>query len=544
MSDHNRLVEQTGVGYVCSLAGQLGYLFRQVKEHDKGVDGEIELTQSLGVVSPIIAVQVKSRSRVKITAKKEISIGVKKQNLHYWKSYGRPVVLMVYSKADSTVYWTRVDNAILPNIKVSLYQKFDKSTIHQFGQIISQYYANLVRNLTAKNVSEILSELGNTVDEVLNPVEQKLNAANALMSGKKYREAAQIYESLALIYEDVHSLKYNLGVCLLESGEYDKAIDVVNEVLKKSPDAFNYYNLLSVCLELAGIDEEAESALVKVIKRKITLAGAWNNLGLLHWRPSRNKEAYEDLLVAAAYAPNNDAIYFNLALCSITLKNYKQGIYYYDKCLKINPNHYNAFNAKGLILECLFRVWDALESYDRAIKIDLKNPCALCNSAFLLKDLGYNERAIQRYHMALEERPDDPGIHGNLGALYCRIDSWSTAAYHFDKSYNYLRSDLPPEKIEGIIRIIDAGYEVFYLIDLELTEHSARILSVNSKPKLAMFNMPLMREWLKQAHIINKPFSPEDRRLRKVFAPNEVSKKTQLEQLFAGRFLQSHTHKE
>jgi hypothetical protein len=59
-----------------------------------------------------------------------------------------------------------------------------------------------------------------------------------------------------------------------------------------------------------------------------------------------------------------------------------------------------------------------------------------------------------------------------------------------------------------------------------------------------MFNIPWMRKWLKQAHIINKPFSPEDLRLRKVFAPNEVSKKTQLEQLFTGRFLQSHTHKD
>jgi tetratricopeptide (TPR) repeat protein len=542
MSDHNRLVEQRGVSFVEFLAAQYGCLYRRVTEHDKGVDADIELTRSLGNFSPIMGVQVKSRSEFKPTVENEISITVTEQNLRYWKSYGHPVVLMAYCDADRKVYWTRVDNAPSRTVKISLFQKFDDSAVNNFAQIISQYYANLTRNLSAKDVSEILSELGNTVDEVLNPVEQKLNAANALMSGRKYREAAQIYKSLALIYEDVHSLKYNLGVCLLESGEYDKAIDVVNEVLKKSPDALNYYNLLSAALELAGRDEEAESALLKVIKRKITSFEAWNNLGLLHWRQSRNKEAYENLRVAAAYAPNDDAIYFNLALCSIALKKYRQAIYYYDKCININPSHYNAFNAKGLILECLFRVWEALESYDSAIKIDTKNPCALYNSAFLLKDLGYDERAIQRYHMALEERPGERAIHFNLGVLYCRIDNWLTAAYHFDKSYNYPESNLAHEKLEGKTRIIDIGYEVFYLIDIEFTKRSVRILSVNSKPKLAMFNMPLMRERLKQAHIINKPFLPEDRRLRKVFAPNELSKKTQLEQLFAGRFLQSDTH--
>jgi tetratricopeptide (TPR) repeat protein len=541
MSDHNRLVEQKGVSFVGFLAANYGCLYRRVTEHDKGVDADIELTRSFGNFSPIIGVQVKSRSEFKPTAENKISITVTEQNLRYWKSYGHPVVLMAYCDADREVYWTRVDNALSRTLKISLSQKFDHSAVNNFAQIISQYYANLARNLSAKDVSEILSELGNTVDEVLNPVEQKLNAANALMSARKYREAAQIYNSLALIYEDVHSLKYNLGVCFLELGEYDKAIDVVNEVLKKSPDALNYYNLLSAGLELAGRDEEAESALLKVIKRKITSFGAWNNLGLLHWRQSRNKEAYEDLRIAAAYAPNNDTIYFNLALCSIALKKYRKAIHYYDKCINVNPNHYNAFNAKGLLLEFLFRVWDALESYDRAIKIDLKNPCALCNSAFLLKDLGYDERAIQRYHMALEERPDDRGIHFNLAALYCRIDNWSTAAYHFDKSYNYPESNLVHKKLEGKARLIDIGYKVFYLIDIEVTKRSVRILSVNSKPQLAMFNKPLMREWLKQAHIINKPFSAEDRRLRTVFAPNEVSKKTQLDQLFAGRFLQSHT---
>lgn len=543
MSDHKRLVEQKGVSYVGFLAADYGCLYRRVTEHDKGVDADIELTRSLGNFSPIIGVQVKSRSEFKPTAENKISITVTEQNLRYWKSYGHPVVLMAYSDVDTEVCWTRVDNTPSRSIKISLFQKFDHSAINKFDQIISQYYSNLARNLSTKNVAEILSELGNTVGEVLNPVEQKLNAAKVLMSDRKYREATRIYESLALIYEDVHSLKYNWGVGLLELGEYDKAIDIVNEVLKKSPDALNYYNLLSAGLELAGRDEEAESALLKLIKRKLTSFEAWNNLGLLHWRQGRNKEAYEDLCVAATYAPNNDTIYFNLALCSIALKKYRQAIHYYDKCIKINPTHYNAFNAKGLLLEPLLRVWDALDSYESAIKINFKNPCALCNSAFLLKDLGYNERAIQRYHMALEERPDERAIHLNLGLLYCRIDNWLTAAYHFDKSYNYSENNLAHEKLEGKMRLIDIGYEEFYLIDIELTKCSVRILSVNSKPKWAMFNMPLMREWLKQAHIINKPFSPEDRRLREVFGPNEVSKKTQIEQLFAGRFLQSDTHK-
>lgn len=50
------------------------------------------------------------------------------------------------------------------------------------------------------------------------------------------------------------------------------------------------------------------------------------------------------------------------------------------------------------------------------------------------------------------------------------------------------------------------GYEVFYSITIELSKNSARILSVESVPKLALFNgMPIMREYLKNAHLINQP---------------------------------------
>jgi hypothetical protein len=103
---------------------------------------------------------------------------------------------------------------------------------------------------------------------------------------------------------------------------------------------------------------------------------------------------------------------------------------------------------------------------------------------------------------------------------------------------------LPPEKIEGKMRLIDMGYEVFYLIDLEITKFSVRILSVESVPRLAVFNISGVRQWLKQAYLINQPFSPEDIRLSKLFTPNELSKKTPLEQLFAEHLLQSQIPKE
>ena len=83
MSDDTRLNEQQGLGFVKFLAGQFGCLYRDITQHDKGVDAEPELVGKISVQSPIIGVQVKARSKFQLTSDNEISITVTNQNLKY-----------------------------------------------------------------------------------------------------------------------------------------------------------------------------------------------------------------------------------------------------------------------------------------------------------------------------------------------------------------------------------------------------------------------------------------------------------------------------
>ncbi len=498
MSDHSRLVEQTGVYYVGHLAGKLNYLFRQVKEHDKGIDAEIELTQSPGVVSPIIGVQIKARSQFKKTVDNEISITVTEKNLQYWKSFGRPVVLMAYSDSEpDTVFWTRVDNSSSHIIKISMGQKFDEHTLPKFIRIISQYYADISRSLPMEYVSNILIEMGPQVDDVLMPVEKKLERAYKLVDERKFDKASYIYESLANIFEDVVSILYNWGVCLLELGEEERAIDITTRALGKSPEDWRLHNLHGMCLALLQKYQESEESLMTALKIAPFSSEVWNNLGLLHYWQGRNEEAFDEFRLAANYDTKDSFALFNLALCSTALENYEKALEYYDACIKISPKLYDAFNNKGVLLKLLWRIWEALDCYDKAIEIDPQNPAALYNSAYLLKDLGYNERATQRYHMALELRPNNARIHLDLGLLYCRKDDLPTAAYHFWSSHDYLEHSRQQE-MGDYVGIVDIGYKVFYLIRIVFTEHSATILSVDSAPELALFNShPGLHELLK-----------------------------------------------
>jgi hypothetical protein len=54
--DETRLVEQRGIGVFTTLSGEFGGLVRQTNTHDKGIDAELEVTNSFsfGEKTPIL----------------------------------------------------------------------------------------------------------------------------------------------------------------------------------------------------------------------------------------------------------------------------------------------------------------------------------------------------------------------------------------------------------------------------------------------------------------------------------------------------------
>lgn len=502
-SDHNRLVEGEGVHTVGLLASKLGYLFRPTSVHDKGIDGEFELTQSIGInslVSPIIKLQIKARSEFRLTSKNQIAITVTKQNLDYWKKAGHPVLLMAYS--NDIVWWTRVDNASSRTIKIDLNQIFGENSLYDFIQIISQYYIDLARTTPLESVSDILVDIGSTVGSILTTNTKKINEANELMLQSRYKEAERIYEALAIIYEESSSIWYNWGVALLGLHQLNKAVEVANEVRKKVPDKWQAYNLLGACSIGLEKYDQAELFLTKSLELMPSSAITWNMLGLLHYWQGVNEKASVEFQQAMIHKPNDAAAYYHLALCSTALGKYEDALNYYDSCISIDSDCYDAFNNKALLLKHLWRLAEALEYFEKAISIDPQNHMALYNYAYLLKDLGFNEEAILYYKRILEAIPGGKEIHRDLGSLYCRIGEWAKAEYHFCIWGNSEEMDT---KESSLVGLIDIGFSVVYLLKLSVSESSVQVISVDDISDAALLNNSFFQWYVMHAHEFNRP---------------------------------------
>lgn len=484
--DKKRLTEQIGIGYVLARAGELGYLIRMEKEHDKGIDAHMEIAHSVPLPSKILGLQIKSRSDCYINKNDELTINVTERNLNFWRDkYGRPAIMMVYNHETKEIYWNRIDNAVSTSIKINTENKFDEESLEKLSKIITQYNVDKSLGIKLVTIDETLGDFGeNTVSNLLGSLKCKTLEAHALVENGEYYLASEIFKALALLH-DLYSFWFNFGFCLFMNGQYDECIAQLITKENQFKDFWQLKNLLAHCYSIKGDYEKAELCLyqAKAIDPKNSLL--WNNLGLILYRQGKDLDAYRELKGALDLDENDPHILFNLALSATALEEYNEAIKYYSDCILAEPNFYDAYNNKGLLLKHLWCFEEALKCFQVATEVDPNNHYALVNGAFLMKDLGRDGDAIEYFLLALEAGGDNLEIFRALALLYCRAGQISESEDYFNKcSEVFIREKMPEHEIV----ISDIGYEVAYCIKLSIQQQIIKVREVTPMNELAPLN--------------------------------------------------------
>jgi tetratricopeptide (TPR) repeat protein len=118
--------------------------------------------------------------------------------------------------------------------------------------------------------------------------------------------------------------------------------------------------------------------------------------------------------------------YYNLARLYITKDKLQEALVYVEEALKIYSNFTMAYNLKGIILERLNRLPDAIDSYLRAL--DRLTP---------------------------EGRDKNVNINFNLAVAYFKNNEYSKAKEIFEKIYLKVSDLEMKDKIDRYLRIIN-----------------------------------------------------------------------------------------
>lgn len=138
-------------------------------------------------------------------------------------------------------------------------------------------------------------------------------------------------------------------------------------------------------------------------------------------------------------APGAGDADFDRGVAFIKREAYREAISYFEKVLAKQPQHAQAEYYRALAHERLGEREAAQQGYERALELDPKLPDAAVNLGAMYldedPDAGIKPqpgKAIQVLSRAVEQVPDDPGVHENLAFAYRLTKKWDQAAKHYD----------------------------------------------------------------------------------------------------------------
>ena len=133
-----------------------------------------------------------------------------------------------------------------------------------------------------------------------------------------------------------------------------------------------------------------------------------------------------------AIFPGHPGTVHLLAITQFESGQLKQALNNFDRALKITPNAPDILNNKGLALKKLDRLKEAEVCFRRSLSINPNNPEALNNLGNTYATLGKTDDARDCFEKALGFAPNHPGAYNNLGTLYVE-------QYELTEASNYFR---------------------------------------------------------------------------------------------------------
>ncbi len=204
-----------------------------------------------------------------------------------------------------------------------------------------------------------------------------------------------------------------LGLCLWAQGK-DAQYALENATKLSPDDAEAHSNLGNALLETGQFDQAVQSCR-RALEIKPHLAEAHSNMGNALRGLGRLDEAIVSYRRALEVQPSFAAAHNNLGNALRGLGRLDEAIVSYRRALEIKPAFATAHNNLGNALRGLGRLDEAVASYLRAIDIRHDYAEAHNNLGNALLDLGETHEAAASYRRALEIKHDYAEAHSNLG---------------------------------------------------------------------------------------------------------------------------------
>lgn len=480
--DDTRLVEQEGIGQFITLSAQFRGLVRLTDTHDKGIDAELEIPYFAGKKTPILGIQIKSRSEAKTLKNGDFSIRVTDQNIDYWSKYGRPVLLVLFDKSSKTMYWQRVEKTTKQQIHVNHQNTYEESSISKFIGFCNDYNIIFSKKNRLIECEPLLAGIAETYEELAAPVVDKLQKFYKHYERGELSDAANLIYMLAGIHDKSRDMLTNaaLTYCRLKNIE---ALDYIEKLIKLGQLNAQQLGFVAFVYSEFRKYKQATSYYEESLKNTYNKE-TQNNYALACFHLGDFEKAEELFVFLLNDGQPDKAVSFNHALLMTKIGKYKQAIDSYNKAIEISPDLCDAYNNLALLYKALGYHQEALIVFDIGVKSCVRNFALYFNYANLLKDYDKNEDALNLLLQAVDER-DEVAAWRDIAIIYCRMGELKKAEKILTENIDAV---LPSRSDNTTNAIMDVGFECQYMIKFRYISQKVIDIEVKNCSSNSLFN--------------------------------------------------------
>ena len=294
--------------------------------------------------------------------------------------------------------------------------------------------------------------------------ESFVTEAQALYAEGKMLPAIDAYQQAINSAPQDSSLYVALARVQIFAGQYEEAeSNARNAILLNSNNALAH-GVLAWALDFEGDrDAEAQSAIQEALRLdpNNALIHAYYVDVLISSGFDGYEKAAEESRVALALDPNIVETHRARALILEATGNYEEAIAEYQAAININPNIADLYIGLGLNYRIL-QVYDqAVTAFTSANALNPADPIPDLYISRTYATTGQYEKALQYAQEAVNNRPDDASLRGNLGVMYYRNFYWPEAIQQLGYTiYGGLTED--GVEIEGIPLVNEVRVTEYY----------------------------------------------------------------------------------
>jgi tetratricopeptide (TPR) repeat protein len=249
----------------------------------------------------------------------------------------------------------------------------------------------------------------------------------ALILLERYEEALEAFDLvLRLGYEwiqrfgpdtftegDWYETWYGKGSALNGLGRNDEALEALERATSLGPDYSNAWLNKGVVLQKLGRLDDALEAYSQTLSLEPGYVKAWLNRGMVLSSMERHEEALEAYDRAISLEPDNFEAWYNRGVELGSLEWYEGALEAFDQALTFGPDYaevWHYWQYKAMALSVLERHEEALEACDRVISLRPDYPEAWLYKGVALEQVGRLDEAVQwlcRAWRARDQLPDD-----------------------------------------------------------------------------------------------------------------------------------------